>query len=362
MRKSLFILGLVLLLFISCSQNPVKDVCIPLKSTIENNTRPENIDILDNIGIIPLETTDESLLGECQIVDVNNKEVIIKDLNSIYIFNKETGKYESKILRLGDGPEEYASLSDVVSDSSRQQVYVLDGNGNVKVYDSNGKFRKKYENDSIISMEMLNNSHFVAFNRPNGPYKYDINIYDNEWSVLKNLHKKHAEKPHYKDIIEINDFCIFNGLPCFMESDTIYQIKDGNINFLFYIDKGDLALPMEVFTDIKRKKERASYIWGNYGFLAGDFYFLRFYYDNKIYYDIWNISSMKLMCRNVVSSPIEPKGVPVYINGKEIYVWPSFVKNDTVYCILMDTEVEKINFPNNNEGNPIIFVGRIKSI
>lgn len=360
MRKSVFLLSIVLC--ISCTQEVEKGICLPLEGSIEMDIKSGNIDILEDVSIIPLETTDESLLGECRIIDVCNDKFIIQDISSIYIFNVKTGKYESKIHRQGDGPEEYVSLSDVAVDCSNQLLYVLDGKGYVKVYGYDGVFQKVYENDSIISMEILGNSNFIAYNRANGQYQYDINLYDNDWNVVKHLQKRHIKEVNYKDVIEVKDFDIFNGLPYFMNADTLYQINNTDINFLFYIDKGKLTLPFEIFTDIKRKKERASYIWGDYGFLAGDSYFLRFYYDNKIYYDVWDITSMKLKYRNIVNSPTDARGISLLIDGKDVNIWPSFVKNDMIYCILMDEEVEKLGFSETNEGNPIMLIGKIKHI
>lgn len=357
MKKSIFLLYIVLC--ISCTQEVKKGTSLPLSESIEMDTKSENI-ILEDVSIVPLETTDKSLLGECRIVDICKGKIIVKDINSIYVFNEKTGAYESKLDKLGNGPEEYSSLSDVAVDCLNQLLYVLDGKGYVKVYGYDGNFQKVYKNDSIVSFEILENSNFIAFNRANGQYKYDINLYDNDWNIVKHMRKRYIKEANYKDVIEIKDFDIFNGIPYFTNADTIYQIENTIISPSFYIDKGKLSLPFEIFTDIKRKKERASYIWGDYGILAGDSYFLRFYHDNKIYYDIWNISSMKLIYRNIVNTPTDARGISILIDNKHINIWPSFVKNDMVYCVLMDGEVEKLGYTESNEGNPIIITGKIK--
>lgn len=69
---------------------------------------------------------------------------------------------------------------------------------------------------------------------------------------------------------------------------------------------------------------------------------------------------MKLIYRNIVNTPTDARGISILIDNKHINIWPSFVKNDMVYCVLMDGEVEKLGYTESNEGNPIIITGKIK--
>ncbi|ANU57752.1 6-bladed beta-propeller [Bacteroides caecimuris] len=352
------VLALSFLLCFSCTKKLDEETCLPLKESIEVDSKVENIDIFEDVSVIPLETTDESLLSDCQIVAFCDDKIIVRDINTLYFFNIETGRYESRICRQGNGPEEYVSLNDVCIDCADKLVYVLERRGNIKTYNYNGSFLKEYTNDSVVSIEMLESSRFVAYSGVNR--QCDITLYNKDWNVVKKIWKRNKEVMNYRDIVEVRDFDVFNGYPCFMDTDTLCQINNENVNPLFYIDKGELALPFEIFTDIKRKKERDSYIWGDYGFLSEDFYFLRFYYDNKIYYDVWDVSSMKLMYRNIVSSPVDARGISILIDGKKINIWPSYVRGDMICSVLQGEEVEKLGLPTDNDENPVIVTCRIR--
>ncbi len=356
MKKS--ILALSFLLYFSCTKKLDEEICLPLRESIGIDSEVGNMDIFEDVCVIPLETTDESLLSDCQIVALCADKIIVRDINTLYFFDIETGRFESKICRKGDGPEEYVSLSDVCVDCIDRSVYVLEGRGNIKTYDYDDSFLKAYANDSVVSIEMFKDTCFLAYQGMNG--LRDIALYSKDWNIVKKLWKENKKAVNDVDIVEVKDFQVFNSYPCFMDVDTLYQINNAAVSPLFYIDKGELALPFEIFTDIKRKKERSSYIWGDYGVLSGDYYFLRFYYDNKIYYDVWDVSSMKLIHRNIAHSPVDARGIPVFIGGKKINIWPSYVRGDMIYSILQGEEVEKLDLPTDNDENPVIVGCRIR--
>ncbi|MDR1224139.1 MAG: 6-bladed beta-propeller, partial [Tannerella sp.] len=75
--------------------------------------------------IIPLETTDNSLIASIGKIEIRNDRIFIMDnlARSVYIYEMD-GKYWGKINATGQGPGEYAHLSYMtVTDSS---VLVID--------------------------------------------------------------------------------------------------------------------------------------------------------------------------------------------------------------------------------------------
>jgi hypothetical protein len=89
----------------------------------------EDFDLKDytdgTFKIIPLETTDNSLISTIEKIEIRNNHIYTMDrlAQSVYIFDME-GKYSGKINAIGQGPGEYVNLSYMtVTDSS---VIVLD--------------------------------------------------------------------------------------------------------------------------------------------------------------------------------------------------------------------------------------------
>ena len=92
------VLALSFLLCFSCTKKLDEETCLPLKESIEVDSKVENIDIFEDVSVIPLETTDESLLSDCQIVAFCDDKIIVRDINTLIFL----------ILKLVDMNQEYA--------------------------------------------------------------------------------------------------------------------------------------------------------------------------------------------------------------------------------------------------------------
>ena len=106
-------------------------------------------DYIDSVAYVPLETTDDCLVGEVRnILFVNNK-IFISDRKTIFIFSRD-GKYISKVSRLGRGHGEYPNLGywDVNPTNDEINVY-SNANKMVYVYTIRGDFLRSVEIEGI---------------------------------------------------------------------------------------------------------------------------------------------------------------------------------------------------------------------
>ena len=73
--------------------------------------RPDSL--LGEKVIIPLETTEESIIGEINKLEIVHDTLYIldEDQNMIFLFDK-TGKYITRIDDVGRGPQEYLGIAD----------------------------------------------------------------------------------------------------------------------------------------------------------------------------------------------------------------------------------------------------------
>src|SRR5690554_7503187 len=141
-------------IFLSCNQRPqndtdVKEYLIPVS---------ENGDILlsDIVGdykIVPLETKENSLLGEIQKVELYDEKIFILSRNQIFVF-EQNGKFIQKTNRTGRGPGEYIEIKDF--DIFSETLFILDRTGqNVLEYDLKGRHINTRDRKST----RLNSSH-----------------------------------------------------------------------------------------------------------------------------------------------------------------------------------------------------------
>ena len=82
--------------------------------------------IFETVSVIPLETDDESLFRDMDIISITNDRIYIFDnrLEKICIFDNN-GKYINKIHSIGPGPEEYIAIIDFCVDEKNKEIIVL---------------------------------------------------------------------------------------------------------------------------------------------------------------------------------------------------------------------------------------------
>lgn len=107
------LLLLTLCLFISCS--PENENKVELWSNIDLSNINEKFSKLKisqlgaKVRYIPLETTDESLLGQNIIIELLDNEILVSTGEHCMLFDKTSGKYLRKIARRGEHPTGYSS-------------------------------------------------------------------------------------------------------------------------------------------------------------------------------------------------------------------------------------------------------------
>lgn len=92
--------------------------------SIDVNQRSDAATIFSGYKYIPLETTDNSILGEIKSLDVSDSLIAAQCGDEIYLFD-HNGKYINTINRKGHGPEEYIRIQDFKLHGN--QVWVMSG-------------------------------------------------------------------------------------------------------------------------------------------------------------------------------------------------------------------------------------------
>lgn len=135
------LLLLILSVEMSCVQNYNKQsgAIVNNENLLTKNEETFMSNIIQLENIIPLETTDSSLIGRIEKIMKKNNDIYVKsDKNSLLLFH-EDGKFQGHIGTLGIGPEEYPMAIDF--DVDADNVYVLTV-GKIQVYNRTGKFER----------------------------------------------------------------------------------------------------------------------------------------------------------------------------------------------------------------------------
>ncbi|MCK9304656.1 MAG: 6-bladed beta-propeller, partial [Bacteroidales bacterium] len=114
---------------------------------------------------IPLETNNNSLLGNIRKIFFEKSMFYVVDNNNVCKIFDRKGKYLKTIDRKGNGPEEYAQISDINVDPETGNILILERN-NIKEFDISGKFIKKIESPektfTFFNFTILSNGLFAA--------------------------------------------------------------------------------------------------------------------------------------------------------------------------------------------------------
>jgi hypothetical protein len=360
--KSMYLLIFAAFVFgLSCSRKNAGDfVVIPVARYI-NETRGEtpSADMVKNYRVIPLETSDSVLLGGGRIESVADDRIILTDNGTVYFFDPADGSLKGKFNRQGRGPGEYLWLGGLEIAPDGSNIYVSDfQNQNINLYSPEGRSLEQLVTDSISDLLVDKQGRFIASYRPFVGWRNLVGVYDANWNTLATFFDNPPLGNRVVTLWPSYSLDRFNGEPHIYLSDTLYHISPERVAPVLALDKGSLKAPEEVTLDFRlRDTEGHRYILGDYGRLAGSYYFLQFYYNQAMYFDLWNTSTGELMLRNVVTGPEGKYGIPFDLDRRIIYAWPTFVQDNKIYCLLGFEQYEqtKALYPEFAEDdNPVI--------
>jgi hypothetical protein len=136
MTKKYILFTVAILLLSCCNKKRQNDDENIFTINIESEKIVKSIkfsELITDCKYVPLETTEECLIGQLNKVEVSNNEIFVLDSRSaraIYRFSKE-GKFLNQIAEQGHGPGEYVQPDDISIDVTTGEIAILD---RMKIY------------------------------------------------------------------------------------------------------------------------------------------------------------------------------------------------------------------------------------
>jgi hypothetical protein len=147
--------------------------------------------LFDTCYIIPLESSDDALIGDISKVILNNNNIIIFDnfkTKSVFIYDLY-GKLKNVIHNEGEGPSEYIAPMVLSVSESGEKVYIMDSMGGKQVtYNLDGKFInqiKLFPEIRYVDLLVKDESFYTA-NLTEVRQKY-INKYDKNFNLIDKI-------------------------------------------------------------------------------------------------------------------------------------------------------------------------------
>jgi hypothetical protein len=212
MNKTIFFTALLSFMLYGCGTNTEKhDIAL-------NNVNLHNIrnkafsDGFNLVEIIPLETTDESLIKDIKrIIKADSVLIILNDDFEVMLFDSRNGKFINHIKNIGIGPYEYSKILDIAFDKESRQIIIYDESNKLLYYSVDGKpVNIKKISDGIFQNILCKNNGIICYNNLEEGSSL-IQIYD----VNKNTFNSKLKK-------QTTSFPMFLYGPQIVESQSIW--------------------------------------------------------------------------------------------------------------------------------------------
>ena len=137
---------LMCLLFTSILMNAQeKRSCMEIDFSKAYSEKTLSLQSLAEVEYVPLETSDEVLLGQMpKLAAVTNNYIVLFEWRSgnIFIFTRK-GKIVSHFNHRGNGPQEYNRISSLVFDETNEEIFISDLN-KVYVFSLQGTYKRSF--------------------------------------------------------------------------------------------------------------------------------------------------------------------------------------------------------------------------
>lgn len=262
--KNYFIIALLFLAVNACARNKSKNVTDNAVETIEVNLSNAGLLTYDehfsSTILVPLETTEESLIAQIDKLYITEKHIIIFDQKTmnILLFGID-GHFIGKIGHKGNGPGEYLFINDIQFNKKDSLIYAHERYLNcIYKYNLSGQLIEKTPKSKIYfnSFHKTEDGYWVysCFENDN-PQKYNLMLLDEQLNKVKGA------------FFPQENFINASFLPTFMadehdrlffiypSSNIIYELQHENATPFAIIDFGRKTMPYDQIIKLKNSEE-----------------------------------------------------------------------------------------------------------
>jgi len=253
----------ILFSILGCSQNTPHGNIVDISEPMQLN--PINASVLiENCRYIPLETSDESIIGEISTIVPCQDGFFVMDRFLQISYFDINGKFMRRIARKGQGPGEYTSIHAIDVSEYDKTIHLFDGNSRrILVYTFNNEFLRAIKINIGVTKIMKTSWGYIAYANP-------VLNSGQETAVITTLAEDGEELNvlQYKKVEHSSPWVISPILKNFNEKyyyypplqDTLYSVQVDKIVPEYIFPKGKYSIAMEEMETME--KYRAAYARG----------------------------------------------------------------------------------------------------
>lgn len=301
-------------------------------------------DLVQSAEYIPLETTDDCLIGGVSHFDISDRYIVVGcyKSTSVYLFGRD-GRFIRKIGRAGQGPAEYLQINYLRIDEAKNELAVFDYT-KVIFYDLSGKHLRtqKLVIDQDLYLDYSGDRLVTGI--PSGFFsnkKYSVyRLYDIKPTGIKPLGERIPAQTVVVDGDKYGKVALATYSPPVCSyifddrlhvyeltlNDTVYTVeKDNTFKPCFILSVGKYAITAEMRADIMKFADNTYNSVALFSVFETQQYVMIYYmYRKKLYYEYYDKSQKQM--KRIQSD----KGIPNdYDGGLDFWPfrWPSSQRN-----------------------------------
>lgn len=234
----------LLILFISslllgCSQRQHNMDCLTLAVNLEQSSLTYN-DVFSNAEIIPLETTDSSLIAGITDMVEYKSNYYIHDTRLVkaLVFGHK-GEFIGQLGRKGQGPGEYSWLASISVDKENELIHLVEPLGGFLNYSPDGKYisSKKYPDGNDYQHLHHFDDYMAAWTISSGSQSDCIIIFNPETMEIVNSYCNGARFLNTGDFYTYNDELYhYQKLELYRR---VYKVSKDSLTLLYQWDFGN---------------------------------------------------------------------------------------------------------------------------
>lgn len=293
--KLLKVFLLIFLFVIGCqgtSQRDKNQIAVFNLEVLPNTSSIKLSDLgFDHIEYVPLETTDQSLMGgRFDLSDpgsrllIGSDYYIVKQFNTVLKFRND-GSFVARIGTIGRGPNEILNCNDVAIDKENN-IYIVDAfEKKIFIYSGNGEFIKTVNYPIYGAREFrFVEGMFLSYSQNNlGNVEDSFNLIDSTGNIVKKFPNIYpfVKQPNeaYGFVHEVLFYNYDNKLfKKEVYSDTIFSFENFEFEPHMVINLGDKSITQKARSEISGMDISKKFIIPRNLFEFGDFIYYEFGY------------------------------------------------------------------------------------
>ena len=349
---------------------------INFSSAITRNV-PDRIswnDLAEEITFIPIETSDEVLLGNSvEVFHVSDDSYWVVDrtpMSRQVIFRIDrNGKAITQLSRYGRGPGEVLYIEDIYADQGRGIIKAYDGESKVLVeWDLTGRLiRETNLRGKVTSSRLISGDYSVFAGMQGSGCMHKIIVTDSESNIIYGMYPDDlSDRWTATDVSRTfnSDMAIIDTGD---DDEIVFRITDKGVEPLFVLRMGSWRRqpgePSPLNWRLPNGEPPPKISTRTIGSIP-NYYIIRYRRmdkerDEGWYCDLWSKATQQIISRRIGSSEYVGLGLTL-ASGKTINASPTYIYGDTVVMLIQADEVYDAMDGMKRDDNPVIVHIKLK--